>query len=75
MTSRGAITVTASVALLIVLAGFTVADAGSRGSGDNRSAGGPADIGNVRSGDNASAAPHSRPTADNRNPDARRQRE
>ena len=38
MTSRGAITVTASVALLIVLAGFTVADAGSRGSGDNRSA-------------------------------------
>jgi tetratricopeptide (TPR) repeat protein len=38
MTSRGAITVTASLALLIVLTGFTVADAGSRHTADNGNA-------------------------------------
>src|ERR1700728_1105520 len=47
MTSRGAITVTASLALLIVLAGFTVADAGGGRAGDNLNAGASGGNGNA----------------------------
>ncbi len=57
MTSRGAITVTASVALLIVLAGFTVADAGSRRTANNGNPATAGDNGNTSAaGDNGSAA-------------------
>ena len=64
MTSRGAITVTASVALLIVLAGFTVADAGSRRTGESRNAGASGGNGNA-----TTAAEDGNPAAagDNRN--------